>query len=102
MGTSAATTLQETSQRFQVFHIFAQFFAFRCFEHFRNFFEPSVAHDETKRVEADLSFPDVLMSIYARAARGLGIVHVNGRESLESNHAIELTKCFLHACFAAD
>ena len=34
------------------------------------------------------------MSIYPRAAHGLGIVHMNGDEALESDRAIELAKCF--------
>src|ERR1700730_4258882 len=44
----------------------------------------------------------MLMSIHPRAACSFGIVHVNRRETLETDHSIEFTKCFLNTGFAAD
>src|SRR4051812_46072834 len=42
------------------------------------------------------------MSIYAGAACGFGIVQMNRRQAIKSDHAIEFAKRFLHARFAPD
>src|SRR5205807_34813 len=73
-----------------------------CFEHLWNFSETAVAHDESKSVETDFPLTNVFMSIHARVARGFGIVHMNGGQALETDHAIELTKRFLDRSFSAD
>ena len=57
------TSGKQSSQRLQVFHIFAQIFSFRCFEDFWNFSKASIAQDETKCVEPNLSLADVFVTI---------------------------------------
>ena len=53
-------------------------------------------------VQADLAPSDVLMPVHPRAARGFGIVQMNGSETIESDYAIEFAKRFLSPPFAAD
>lgn len=64
--------------------------------------ESPVAHDESKRIETDLTFADVLMSIHPRAARRFGIVHVDRGETIATNYAIECQKRSLNGGFAPD
>ena len=89
------------AQSFHVLHVFLQILSFRCFQHFRDFAKATIAHDETKRIQSDLAFPDVFVPIDARAARGFGIVQMKRDETIQSDDAIELAKRFL-ASFAAD
>src|SRR5205809_6744513 len=109
MGTSAATTLslaarglQQPAQRFQVFHVFTQLFAFWRFQNLRDLSKSSVSHEEPKCVQPYLALADVLMSIHPRAARRFGIVHVNRGETFVTNYSIEFAKCLLNGGFAAD
>ncbi len=86
-------------ERFHVRDVFTQFPAFRRFENLRDFSKSPVAHDKAECVQADLAFADVLMSVHPRAARGFGIVQVNGSQAIETDHAIEFAKCFLDPGF---
>jgi len=52
--------------------------------------------------ETDLAFPNVFVAIDPRSERGLGIVEMQCRESIQSDHAVEFAKHFLHSGFAAD
>ena len=56
---------QKPAQRLHILHVFRQVLPLRCFEDFGNFPETPVAHDEAKRIEPDLPFPDVLVAIDA-------------------------------------
>ena len=55
----------QASQCSQIHHIFFQFFAPRRFQHFRNFAEPRLVHDETKCGQADFASTDMRVSIDA-------------------------------------
>src|SRR5207249_10431926 len=79
-----------------------QVFAFRRFESVRDFSKWPAAHDVAECVQADLALSDVLMPVHPRAARGFGIVQMNGSEAIESDYAIEFAKRFLSPGFAAD
>ena len=85
---------QEAAQRFHILDVFAQFFALRRFEHFRNFRETSIAHDEAKRFQSDLPFADVLVPIDARTARGFRVVQMKRGEPIEADDAIEIRETF--------
>jgi hypothetical protein len=73
---------REPAQRPHIFDVFAQVFSFGRFQHFGNFVETSVAHNKAKRLQADLPFPDVLVTIDPRTTRGFGIVQVQRDEIL--------------------
>ena len=94
-----AKRLQQSAERLHVRDILGKIFFFRCLEHFRDLAKTAVAHDEAERIETDPAFADVLMSIYARAACGFGIVQVNTGQSIETDDAIEIAKGFADGCF---
>src|SRR6266849_9616146 len=93
---------RQRAQRSHIHHVFAQIFAFWRFQHFRDFIEAGVPHDEAESLQTNFAFADMFMSIYPRAARGFGIVHMNGDEALESDRAIELAKCFFDRSFTSN
>src|SRR6266567_8470761 len=86
-------TSDQSAQCLQILHVFAQIFAFRRFEHFGNFAETVIAHDNAERLETDFAPADVLMSIHARAASGFGIVYMNCNETIAPDNAIKFAEC---------
>jgi len=69
---------QQLSQRPEVHHVFAHLFSFRRLEHFWDFMETAVTHDEAESVQTNSPFADVFMPIHSRTARGFGVIKVNG------------------------
>src|SRR5207247_10222570 len=81
---------------------FSEIFALRGFQDLWNFAQTAVAHDEAEGVESDFALADVFMSIHSRAARRFGIVDMNRNETIETDYAVELAKCFSNCCFTAN
>jgi hypothetical protein len=52
----------------------------------------TLTHDQAECIQTNPAFADVFMSIDARAARGFGIVKVNGSETIPADYAIEFTQ----------
>src|SRR6266516_6588611 len=92
----------EASQCLQVHYVLSEVFAFRCFEHLRNFAEPAIAHDKSESIETDSAFADVFMPIYSRTAGGFGIVEVNRGKTIPPNHPIEFAKALSQRRFVPD
>src|SRR6266699_4371016 len=89
-----AKRLQQSAQRLHIFHIFGEIFALRGFQDLWNFAQTAIPHDEAEGIEFDFAFADVFMSIHSRAARSFGIVDMNRNETIETDYAVELAKCF--------
>src|SRR5207249_5215669 len=75
---------------------------FRRFEHFRNFAETAVAHDEAESLKTDFAPADMFMSIYPRAASGFGIIDMHCNQTIAADEAIKFAKCFSTRRFVAD
>src|SRR5450432_4574404 len=95
-----AVCLSQTAQGFHVLDIFEWFLSLRCFENFWDFSKSSIAHDETKCIEANLSLADVFVTIDPRTTRGFRVVQVQRDEMLQPNCPVEFPKHFLRSRFA--
>ena len=92
----------QRSQRPEVHHVFAQVFPFWRFQHFWDFTETAITHDEAERIQANSPFADVFMPIYSRTARSFGVIKVNCNQAIPADHPIEFTQSLSRRRVGAD
>jgi hypothetical protein len=71
----------QSAQRFQIFRVLSEVFAFWCFQHFRNFMEMAIAHEVTESGQTNLSLANVFILVDGRRllATGVGRKEAIGR-----------------------
>ena len=89
IGSSLGAERPENSQISNIG--FCSLIAFRSLQNLGNTDQVLVQYDASERLESETSFPNRLVSVFARIKGVLGVVHVYESQPFKAYHIIEIS-----------